>query len=73
MQSHAPRALDEIESAEYCCDRPRLSWNGDPDAPSIACENCGYIVAEFGQVRANAPATEKPAAEPQQRQGNLFE
>lgn len=46
------QATDNESSAEspYCCDRPTLRWNGDPDAPGIACENCGYVVAEQGNV-----------------------
>ena len=68
---------DDTDPEAYCCDRPQLKWNGDPDAPGIACENCGYIAAEFGQIaiwrdEANAPATDKPATEPEQRQGSLF-
>ncbi len=74
-------AMDEAEFAEYCCDRPRLSWNGDPDAPGIACENCGYIVAELGSIvifreedDAEPGATAgHPDAEQSQKQGKLFE
>lgn len=78
-QPQAPRpSRDETDSAEYCCDCPRLTWNGNPDAPGIACENCGYVVAEMGQVaiwrdEPGTPATDTPAAEPEQRQGKLFE
>jgi hypothetical protein len=50
-QPLSPREADEDrESVEYCCAAPRLTWNGDPDTPGIACENCGYIVAENGSV-----------------------
>lgn|GEM_PF-6246107 len=49
------------ESLEYCCVRPQLSWHGDPESPGIACENCGYLVAEQGSVliwRADEPGSD---------------
>ncbi len=53
------------ESEPYCCPQPRLTWHGDPDAPGIACENCGYMVAEEGNISCwrDAP-DELPAASP---------
>lgn len=75
-------SIDETESAKYCCDRPRLSRSGDPDAPGIACKNCGYVVGGFGsdvisreEIDAEPGVTEAPHpnAEPSQRQGTLFE
>ena len=40
----------------YCCTNPQLEWLGDPGVPSIACANCGYVVAEEGQrVLYSAP------------------
>jgi hypothetical protein len=72
------RPAEGSNAAEYCCDAPRLTWNGDPDYPGIACANCGYIVAEQGSVAmwpheaAIVPvAQEKPAAD-RQEQGTLF-
>jgi hypothetical protein len=34
----------------YCCESPRLSWTGDPELPGIACQHCGYLVADEGEV-----------------------
>jgi hypothetical protein len=71
-QAPAPAEMDEVpESVEYCCDAPRLTWNGDPDTPGIACENCGYIVAENGSVIIwrgdEEPASPPSKADPQSR------
>ena len=67
------------EGGEYCCVSPRLTWSGDPDAPGVACENCGYVIAENGSVviwrdEASEPESTKAErqTEPEQRQGNLF-
>jgi hypothetical protein len=72
-----PQRLDDAcESVEYCCNAPRLTWNGDPDTPGIACESCGYIVAENGSIviwRDDSEPEPKPAARAQDRQSQLFE
>lgn len=67
------------ESGPYCCDRPNLRWNGDPDMPGVACENCGYVIAEGGSVviwrdepEESTPNAAEQSAEPEQRQGSLF-
>jgi len=75
----APAAIDEAEDATYCCETPALRWNGDPDYPGIACDNCGYVVAEGGSVviwRGDSGDNETdtdPPAETEQKQGTLFE
>lgn len=73
---HAMDHADEDAESSYCCERPMLAWNGDPDVPGVACENCGYVVVENGSViiwreydDESADATPKQA---EQRQGNLF-
>lgn len=43
------RKPDE-ETVAYCCDDPRLEWNGDPDHPGVACANCDFVVAEYGAL-----------------------
>lgn len=69
-------APDQAESGPYCCERPRLSWNGDPDSPGVACENCGYVIAENGSVviwrDEDEASTDGKPEEPEQRQGSLF-
>lgn len=66
-----------VDGGTYCCDQPRLEWNGDPDTPGVACANCGYVIAENGSVviwrdeSDAAEAADRPA-EPEQRQGSLF-
>jgi len=76
------RVTEGDEGAPYCCDRPRLAWNGDPDAPGVACENCGYVVADMGNViiwRAESkdqPPRTPPPASPsasERQQGKLFD
>lgn len=68
---------DEEAESPYCCDQPRLEWNGDPDTPGVVCANCGYVIAENGSVviwrdeSDAAEAADRPA-EPEQRQGSLF-
>ena len=42
------------EEQRYCCPNPQLEWLGDPDFPSIQCSNCGYVVAEEGQLALHA-------------------
>lgn len=73
---HAMDPADESVESSYCCDRPRLAWNGDPEAPGVACENCGYVIAENGSVVIWRDEDDEPAdtaaTEPEQRQGNLF-
>jgi hypothetical protein len=67
------------EAGPYCCDRPKLEWNGDPDAPGVACANCGYVFAENGSVAiwrdeaddSSEPKTDHPP-EPEQKRGSLF-
>ncbi len=65
------------ESEPYCCPQPRLTWHGDPDAPGISCENCGYIVAEEGNISCwrdapdELPAT-SPAADERPSQRTLW-
>jgi hypothetical protein len=45
-----PTEESAVESLVYCCKAPRLSWQGDPYSPSVVCEACGYVVAEYGNV-----------------------
>lgn len=74
---HAMNRADESLESPYCCDRPRLAWNGDPDAPGVACENCGYVIADNGSVviwrDEDEASTDGKPEEPEQRQGSLFE
>lgn len=73
--------MDGVDSVEYCCDSPRLAWNGDPDAPGITCESCGYIVAELGgvviyrddDVRKKSETNVNTGPAVQQRQSSLFD
>lgn len=66
----------ESESEPYCCAEPNLQWHGDPEAPGIACANCGYLVAEMGSIviwRGESNESEvAPPQEQPQRQGTLF-
>jgi hypothetical protein len=43
-------AMENVEELVYCCTEPQLAWEGDPDAPSVVCRQCGFVVAEFGSV-----------------------
>lgn len=68
---------DAAETTEYCCDSPRLAWNGDPDYPGVACENCGYVVAELGSLvilQTDDEPPEPSEAEPHssEQQAQLF-
>jgi hypothetical protein len=46
------------EEYSYCCSHPLLEWLGHPDMASIECANCGYIVAEEGQIILYSPPDE---------------
>lgn len=73
------RPTEDCDTEAYCCAEPNLQWHGDPDAPGIACANCGYLVAEMGSVliwrgetdEQQANQADQPA-EPEQHQGELF-
>ena len=59
-------AMDDSEQAVYCCDQPHLAWNGDPDSPGVACESCGYTVAEMGQlVELDVARPKKSSVDPE--------
>jgi DNA-directed RNA polymerase subunit RPC12/RpoP len=60
---------EEAEQLEYCCSEPSLQWHGDPDTPGIACANCGYLIAEAGQVLIWRDTSEEAAEEPAKPQG----
>jgi hypothetical protein len=62
------------ESA-YCCESPHLAWHGSPDAPGIMCTNCGYLIAEEGNLliwRDEEEAADT-ATSPSQHQHDLFD
>jgi hypothetical protein len=42
--------MEHVATDTYCCDQPKLGWNGDPDAPGIACDNCRFVVAQAGST-----------------------
>jgi len=44
------QAMDGVEQLVYCCEAPDLRWTGDPEHPGVACAECGYVVAENGEV-----------------------
>lgn len=84
-QSPSPRSgafslpqNEATESGPYCCDQPKLSWNGDPDSPGVACESCGYVIAENGSVVIWCDESDDPPLRSQQDeshhdpQGKLF-
>jgi hypothetical protein len=48
------------DDAMYCCPEPVLRWNGDPEAPSICCQKCGFVVAEYGELQDH-PAESRPS------------
>jgi hypothetical protein len=63
VESEVARMQRETQEAVYCCASPQLEWNGDPVAPGIACESCGYVVAELGTLvncREEPDAEEEP-------------
>jgi hypothetical protein len=56
-------STDAEPEGQYCCSSPKLTWNGDPDTPGVACEHCGFMVAEDGAVTYG----EKPFGDPQKK------
>ena len=71
---HAMTSQNETvsESPVYCCAQPQLAWQDDPDAPSVVCQACGYVVAEFGSV-VDHRAKQEDAFHKVQTQGRLWE
>jgi hypothetical protein len=69
-----PPAAEEagVESVVFCCESPRLAWQGDPEAPSVVCQACGYVVAEYRNV-VDQRAEQKNAFRRQQAQGRLWD
>ncbi len=74
-------AMEDVEEVVYCCSQPKLTWYGAPDRPGIACENCGFPVAQEGNIvcshdpgeQAVSPANTSPSPEPPRApQGMLF-
>ncbi len=66
------------ESEPYCCPQPRLVWLGDADSPGIECANCGYLVAQSGEIaiwRESPPDTSDEPSMPTdiRQQKSLFE
>jgi len=62
------------EHVEYCCDSPKLEWDGDPDAPSVICASCGFVVAEAGQVIGYGEQPDEQIRDPDKKedQRSLF-
>lgn len=63
-------ALDD--ETQFCCEAPDLQWTGHPQSPGVACQNCGYIVADCGSVVMQPSAQADPDPEPKEEQRNLF-
>ena len=68
--SDADPATNEADF--YCCATPLLEWYGSPDAPSIACSHCGYVVVENGCVLERSAGDEERSEVPTRQQGLLF-
>jgi len=45
-----PTSVRNADQPHFCCTNPQLGWFGDPGFPSIECANCGYLVADDGQL-----------------------
>jgi hypothetical protein len=66
-------AADGIDDeSQFCCDAPDLQWMGNPELPGVACQNCGYIVADCGSVVMQPSSQADPEPEPKEQQRNLF-
>lgn len=67
-------ALEGVDQLVYCCESPELQWSGEPDAPSVVCRACGYVVAEYGEVVDDRPEerSERFTAPPTAVQGRLW-
>ena len=60
------------ESPVYCCAQPRLAWQDDPETPSVVCQACGYVVAEYGNL-VDGRADQQDAFHRPQAQGRLWQ
>jgi hypothetical protein len=66
-----PIATDGIEDeTQFCCEAPDLQWTGGPQFPGVACQNCGYTVADCGSVVMQPSPQADP--EPKEEQRALF-
>ncbi len=60
------------DETEFCCETPDLQWTGDPQFPGVACQNCGYTVADCGSVVMHPAPGADPNPEPKEQQRALF-
>lgn len=68
-----PIATDGLDDeTQFCCEAPELQWTGDPYFPGVACQNCGYIVADCGSVVMQPSPQADPDPEPKEEQRGLF-
>lgn len=72
--SDAPRSsADGVDlETHFCCEAPELQWTGNPQFPGVACQNCGYIVADCGSVVMHPPPEADPDTAPKGQQRGLF-
>jgi hypothetical protein len=59
----AAMAEDIDDDRHFCCEQPDLQWTGDPPFPGVACQNCGYTVADCGSVVLHPAPDDPPDAE----------
>lgn len=50
VEAEVAKTQRQTQDAVYCCASPHLEWNGDPEAPGIACTNCRHVVADAGSL-----------------------
>jgi hypothetical protein len=76
-QPYCPQHPSELpDGLLYCCESPRLAWRGPPDLPGIACENCGYLVAEEGNIeiwRSESASEGSQSEGPIHQQQHMFD
>lgn len=72
--SSSAAAADERidDETQFCCETPDLQWTGNPHVPGVACQNCGYIVADCGSVVMQPVPDADPDPNPKEQQRPLF-
>lgn len=63
---------DLDDDTHFCCHAPDLQWTGNAHFPGVACQTCGYIVADCGSVVMQSSPEADPDPEPQEQQRALF-
>jgi len=41
---------ENVDKLRFCCEQPRLQWEGERENATIVCSSCGFVLADDGQL-----------------------